>query len=159
MEAGTAFETERGISSVQVSHGHALVVVTGIEEAALGARRLDAVRLLAEAEISIDFLKLSLDGFSLVVPQDKGTAVRDLLCDAGFDARVLTDRAILTVNAVNIRDEAGMVARIAQTVVQAGAAIESLGDMHSSVLLVVDSESAECAADGLKKLIMNGGGA
>ncbi|MFN8139467.1 MAG: hypothetical protein U0R49_06690 [Fimbriimonadales bacterium] len=153
MHQGTAFETERGISSVDASHGHALIVVAGLPEAELAARRHEALKALAVLGISLDFLKLSLDGFSFVVPESRGEAVRDVLRAAGLEAELFTNRSILTVCAVNIRDESGLVARIAQTVVQSGAAIESVGDMHSSVLIVLDTASAEKAVAALRQLV------
>lgn len=156
MQPQTAFETERGVSAVVLSRNHALVVVSEIDETELTERRIHAMRTLSQAGCSIDFLKLSLDGFSFVVPEEQATAVREALCGAGFEAKALTGRAMITVKAVNIRGESGLVARIAQTVVESGAAIESLGDMHSSVLLIVDERSAEGAVAALRQLISNG---
>ncbi len=149
----TTFETQRGISSVEVSQGHSLVIVTSIPEADSDEKRLFALRRLALAGLSIDFLKLSLDGFSFLVPEDDGTKAEEALCAAGFTAKAVKNRAIITVTAPNIRDESGLVARVAEIVVRSGANIDSVGDMHSSVLLVVEASLAETAAKALETLI------
>lgn len=149
----TTFETQRGISSVEVSRGHSLVIVTGIPEAEADEKRLFALRRLALAGLSIDFLKLSLDGFSFLVPEDDGAKAEEALCQAGLTARAVKNRAIITVKAPNIRDESGLVARVAELVVRSGASIDSVGDMHSSVLLVVDASVADNAVKSLETLI------
>lgn len=149
----TTFETQRGISSVEVSGGHALVVVTGIPEPEADSKRIFALRRLALAGLSIDFLKLALDGFSFVVPEEDASKAEETLCNAGFTAKAIKNRAIITVRAPNIRDESGLVARIAELVVRSGANLDSVGDMHSSVLLVVDAALAENAAKALETLI------
>jgi aspartokinase len=149
----TTFETQRGISSVVVSGGHALVVVAGITENDDAARRVHALKTLKAFDLCIDFLKLSLEGFTFVVPESDGAKAEQALCAAGFEAKAMKGRAIITVSAPNIRDESGLVARIAQTVVRSGASIDSVGDMHSSVLIVLDESKAQAAADALQSLI------
>lgn len=149
----TTFETKRGISDVEISYGHAWVVVSGIPEELTSARRLQALEVLKDSGISIDFLKLSLDGFSFVVPEELGARVQEALCSNGFDAKVLKNRAIIKVSAPSIREEEGLIARIAEFIVRNRATIDSVGDMHSAVLVVVDADSAESAANALRKCI------
>ncbi|GIV01306.1 MAG: hypothetical protein D6724_02180 [Armatimonadetes bacterium] len=149
----TSIETARGISGVEVSLGHALVVVSGLSEEAWGQRMLEALGALKDADHSIDFLKVSSSGFSFVVPESQASSARDALCAAGFDAVVKEGRAILIVRAPNIRDESGLVARIAQLVVRSGATIEQVGDMHSSVQVVVEAAKVERAASVLRDCI------
>lgn len=153
MQHQTSFETARGISDVEVSHGHALIVVTGFNEAEESAKRLEALRVLAGAGYSIDFLKLALGGFSFVVQESAALDIEKCLSEAGFDAKAIQRRSLITVRAPNIRDESGLVARIAQTVVASDASIESVGDMHSAVLLVVHSAVADRAGEALRGLI------
>jgi len=149
----TYFETKRGISDVEVSYGHAWVVVSSFPKDSASSRRIQALQVLKESGISIDFLKLSFDGFSFVVPEAMGTRVQEALCSNGFDAKVLKNRAIIEVSAPSIREEEGLIARIAEFIVRNGANIDSVGDMHSAVLVVVDADSAERAANELKKCI------
>lgn len=138
---------------MEISRGHALIVVSGIPEEDWGRRMLEALGALKNADYSIDFLKVSSSGFSFVVPEAQAAAVREVLCAAGFDAAVKSDRAILIVKAPNIRDESGLVARIAQLIVRSGAAIEQVGDMHSSVQVVLESAKADRAAAVLRDCI------
>lgn len=149
----TYFETKRGISDVKVTYGHAWVVVGGFSENAISDRRLQALRVLKDSGISIDFLKLSPDGFSFVVREEIASRVQEALCSNGFDAKVLKNRAIIEVSAPSIREEEGLIARIAEFIVRNRANIDSVGDMHSAVLIVVDADSAETATNELRKCI------
>ncbi|MER3412644.1 MAG: hypothetical protein C4341_00065 [Armatimonadota bacterium] len=153
MQPITSIETARGISSVEVSNGHALVVVSGMHEDDSAQRMLDALRELKDADCSIDFLKISNSGFSFIVPESGADAAIRALRSAGFAADALGGRSIITVRAPNIRDESGLVARIAQLVVRSGATIEQLGDMHSSVQVVVETSRVEEAAGALRDCI------
>lgn len=153
MQSQTTFETARGISKIEVSSGHALIVVTKLCDNENGAKKNSALMAIKQAGISIDFLKLSSDGFSFIVPEEDAQAAKDALCKHNFDVTLLKSRAILTVYAPNIRDESGLVARIAQRVVQTGAYIDSVGDMHSQVLIVLDAKFAEQAKNSLESLI------
>ncbi|MCH8275479.1 MAG: hypothetical protein IH851_11895 [Armatimonadetes bacterium] len=153
MQSQTSFETARGISGVDVEEGYALVEVRGIPDADVAERRLSALRTLNEARISIDFLKVNEGGFSFVVPEEAGGNTRDALLGAGFDASLMAGRAILSVRAPNVRDESGLLARICEHVVQTGAVIEQVGDMHTGVLLVMEAASAKRAAAALEPLV------
>lgn len=153
MQSNTSIETARGISNVEVSNGHALVVASGLSEEDSSPRMLDALRALKDADCSIDFLKISSSGFSFIVPEAGAEAATSALRSAGFSAEALAGRAIITVRAPNIRDESGLVARIAQLVVRSGATIEQVGDMHSSVQVVVETPKAEKAAAALRDCI------
>lgn len=153
MQSNTSIETARGISDVEVSNGHALIVVSGMNEEDSSQRMLEALRALKDADCSIDFLKISGSGFSFIVPELGAAAATAALCAAGFNAEALAGRSIITVRAPNIRDESGLVARIAQLVVRSGAIIEQVGDMHSSVQVVVETPKAEKAANSLRDCI------
>lgn len=153
MKPNTSIETARGISGVEVSNGHALIVVSGMNEEDSPRRMLEALRALKDADCSIDFLKISGTGFSFIVPEGGSEAATTALRAAGFEADALAGRSIITVRAPNIRDESGLVARIAQLVVRSGATIEQVGDMHSSVQVVVETPKADKAADALRDCI------
>ncbi len=153
MQSQTTFETTRGISSIDISQGHALIIVSNISENENGKQKISALKAIKQSGISMDFLKLSADGFSFIVPEEAAQSAKDALCKHNFNVTLLKDRAILSVYAPNIRDESGLVARIAQRVVQTGAYIDSLGDMHSQVLIVLDSKFAQQAKNSLESLI------
>jgi aspartate kinase len=152
MHSQTSFETERGISSVAVSHGFSLVIVSGISELE-PKRRLDAFRILKDANVSLDFLKLSPTGFTFILAESDAEKAVGKLCEEGFEANCIPGRTIITVNAANIRDENGLVARIAQTIVRSNATIEQVGDMHSSVQVVVDQKISGAVEAALRDCI------
>lgn len=152
MHSQTSFETERGISGVSVSRGFSLVIVSGIPEFE-PTKRLEAFRVLKDGEISLDFLKLSPTGFTFILAEKDAEKAVAKLCEAGFEANCVPGRAIVTVNAANIRDENGLVARIAQTIVRSNATIEQVGDMHSSVQVVVDEKVADAVEAALRDCI------
>lgn len=159
MQTQTTLETARGISSVETAGGLSLVVVSGVADDEDRKRLLEAMRVLRDADLSLDFLKIAPHGFSFVLSRKEAERAVYALCEAGFEARALHDRTVIVVNAPNIRDESGLVARIAQLVSQAGATIEHVGDMHSSVHVVVESAKAEAAVGllrahvGLKEIL------
>ena len=156
MRSQTFFETARGISSVEVAYGQALIVVSGIAEKDAECGRIEALRALAERGVSLDFLKLSPHGLSFILPEGVAEDAVAALQKSGLDAESVLGRVIVTVSAPNIRDESGLVAGIAECVVRSGAAIDHVGDMHSSVQIVVDSGNAEAAKEALELLMEEG---
>jgi aspartokinase len=148
MQSQTTFETARGISGVEVIPGFAAIEVAGPQ-----FDLLEAFRALKRAEVSADFLKLNLEGLSFVVPQELADRTVDSLCAKGLSARAMGGRSVIKVMAPNIRDESGLVARIAEKLVEAGARIEHVGDMNSAVMVVVEDRLADAAADALRECI------
>jgi aspartokinase len=68
----------------------------------------------------------------------------------GTEVMATTGRAMLSVHCANIRDEAGIVGKIAESVMASGARIEQVGDSHDCILLVVESDRANDAAARLR---------
>lgn len=108
----------------------------------LTQRRLDALDAVAKESISIDFLKLTPHGLSFVATADRADDLKRVFKDGGFQATVGVGRTILSVHAVNIRDEEGLIAEILQEAIALGAQIDHVGDGHDRLLLVVGDADA-----------------
>lgn len=138
MTAETVFERPRGISGVEIRSGYAQGIVS---EAPTTESRLAVFQALAEAGISIDFVKLTPDGFTFLCPESAVEATR-LALDP-YKASIIGHRSLVETHAVNIRDEEGLLAKLVQAAVHSGARVEHVADMHDRLLLVVDADQAE----------------
>ena len=67
--AETEFEKPRGINKVEIRRGYSTVHVTGLNGVDISADRLAVLTVMADANVSIDFLKLTHEGLSFVVPE------------------------------------------------------------------------------------------
>lgn len=146
----TEFEKRRGISRVEVRHGFAQVHVSGVGPDVMPGR-LSALQAVADGGISLDFLKLTPSGISFLVPADCADDVRTALEATGFDFMLHRPRSIVLVHAVNMRDEEGMIAVIVKTLIETGAPVDHVGDMHDRMLMVVHTDDAERVADRFRE--------
>lgn len=133
----TAFERPRGVGQVETRRGFCQVHVEGLPEPVV-PKRLEALGAVAEEGISIDFLKLTPRGLSFVAPADRAGDIERVLAGA----QVARDRSVVSVHAVNIRDEEGLLAEIVQEAIALGAQIDHVGDGHDRLLLVVGDADA-----------------
>ncbi len=138
----TAFEKRRGISHVELRTGLTQVHVLNLAEP-LAKKRLEALKAVANAGISLDFLKLTPTGVSFLIPADKTELISTTLKQADITNQLDTGRSIVLIYAVNIRDEEGMIAGILQRVINAGISIDHASDMHDRILIVAEASQAE----------------
>lgn len=155
LEGETEFEKRRGVSRIEVRNGFAQVHISELDGEIMRAR-LYVLQAVADAGISIDFLKLSPAGMSFLVPEERAEDVQGAIqaCDVAFSIR--SPRSILLLHAVNIRDEEGMIADIVQTLIGTGASVDHLGDMHDRILMVLKSEDVDRVAQEFRKSLMEG---
>jgi len=149
----TEFEKRRGVSNVEVREGFAQVHVAGLTKN-LVTERIRVLRAIADAEVSIDFLKLTPSGLSFIVRDDLSEPVFNALEGCEVEFTVVKDRSIVLVHAVNIRDEEGLIARIVQTVIASGAKVDHIGDMHDRMLLVLQRQDAERVARQFRRTLL-----
>lgn len=144
----TEFEKARGVNRIETREGFAGVLVWGLGDRVMEGRLavLEAVR---QAGLSIDFLKFTNDGLSFLIGEPESERVRGALEKTGVSFETLPDRSILTVHAVNMRDEAGLVARVVSEVISSGAHIDHMGDMHDRLLIVMTKDDAKRATEWL----------
>lgn len=145
----TAFEKARGVNRVEIRTGFASARIGGLN-GDVTTKRLEILRSVYDVEISFDFLKFAADGMSFVVREELRDLLESVLRASGSDFEVRGGRAVLTVYAVNMRDEAGLVAKIVSQVIESGAAIEHLGEMHDRLLMLMGEEKANDA----KKMLL-----
>jgi aspartokinase len=138
----TAFERPRGVCEVELRGGYAQVHVSRLCEPLMD-ERLRVMHAIAKADISLDFLKLTPSGISFLVPEEKASVVSEALEPTGVKFSVRGKRSIVLVQAVNMRDEEGLIANIVRIAIASGAQMDHIGDMHDRVLIVVDAKDAE----------------
>jgi aspartokinase len=148
--AYTSFERRRGVTDVRLREGVAHLQVTGLARETLMAERLTGLDSVRRAEVKLDFLKLTTDGFTFVVASEDADRAAAALRADGFAVEVANGRSVISVHCVNIRDEAGIVAQIAEATTASGAHIEQVGDSHDCILLVAEHDAAHRAADALR---------
>jgi len=136
------FEKRPGVNRVEVRHGHAQAQVYSLKPPVMD-ERLRVLKAVADANISIDFLKLTEDGLSFIMSDADKAAVQDTLQNAGVKFSLLESVSVVMVHAVNMRDEEGLIANIVRQAITSGARVSHLGDMHDRLLLVAESHDAE----------------
>lgn len=139
--ADTEFEKRRGLSSVDSRGGLARVSVSNLTEP-LSESRVAVLRAVAEAGISIDFLKMTPGGLAFVIPETGAEAVRRALSRLLLNFDVSLGRVLVQAHAVNMRDEEGLIAHIVSAAIASGATLDHLADMHDRLLLVASEEDA-----------------
>jgi aspartokinase len=141
-EPQTDFEKPRGVSRVEVRDGYAQAIVEGLT-ANSSTDRLGVLKAIAEAGVSLDFLKLAPTWLSFLVPAPKATLTDEALRALGVSYQLHAPRSIVMVHAVNMRDEEGLISQIVSTAIATGLTLEHLGDMHDRMLIVLESEDAK----------------
>lgn len=134
---------------MEVRNGYAQVHVSRLGEPIMD-RRLAALKTVADAQISIDFLKLTPSGLSFLIPGEHGAKIEAALTQAGFHSTVRQGRSIVLVHAVNMRDEEGLIASIVHQVIASGARMDHISDMHDRMLVVVLTEDASSLSKSLE---------
>ena len=138
----TDFEKQRGISRVEVRTGLTQVHVLDLKSP-ISKSRLSVMEAVAEAGISLDFLKLTPTGISFIVPAADTDLISKTLNDKGITNQLATGRGIVLVHAVNMRDEEGMIAGILRQVIETGLTVDHASDMHDRILIVTEASQAE----------------
>lgn len=151
--AETEFELPRGIHRVEIRQGLCAVHVTGLT-GDTSAARVEVLKAIADAGVSIDFLKLTQGGLSFVSPESQSAAVEDVLQKTGQTFQTNRNRCIVLAHAANMRDEEGLIARVVSEVIGAGVQVDHLGDMHDKVLLVMDQADGERVAKRIQERLV-----
>src|ERR1019366_6645295 len=98
MPTETDFEKRRGVSRIEVRDGFAQVHASRIREPLMEGR-LAVLQCVADARVSIDFLKLTPSGLSFLIPEGQGSAVENALSGSDVHATVRPERSIVLVHA------------------------------------------------------------
>jgi aspartokinase len=146
----TRFERARGIDRVELRSGLATVHV-GPLAPPFELARLDVLRRVAGAGVSLDFLKLDGPMLSFVVADGARAAAAAAL--EGFEHQITAERCVVLAHAANMRDEEGLIARIISRVTSTGAQVDHIGDMHDRVLVVTGEGDARLVVPALEAMI------
>ncbi|MEQ1934101.1 MAG: aspartate kinase, partial [Fimbriimonadaceae bacterium] len=113
---------------------------------------LGVLTLVADSGLSIDFVKLTPGGMAFVVDENQVALIETAL-ESHLNWTVQGNRSIVTVSAVNIRDEEGLISKVVAAAISCGVTLDHIGDMHDRVLLVTGSAEAETLAKELRDRI------
>jgi aspartate kinase len=149
----TELERRRGVSKVELRAGYAQVHVSRLP-GPLMDERLKVLRAVANANVSIEFLKMTQTGASFLVPESDADRVSSALTGIVPHFTIRPNRSIVMVHAVNMRDEEGLLARIVSEAIQTGAKIDHLGDMHDRTMIVAESADAAKVAERIESHLM-----
>lgn len=152
----TEFEKRRGINDVEIRAGLTRAMLTDLAEPIMGSR-LKVLRAVREAGVSIDFLKFAHGAMSFVANDSDHKKLEEALKGLNAKTELEMDCCIVSVHAVNMQDEEGLVARIVSEVIASGEAVDHIGDMHDRLLLVTDSKTGQRLADRLQAKIEEAG--
>ena len=142
MATETDFEKRRGVSRVEVRDGFTQVHASRICEPLMEGR-LAVLQRVADARVSIDFLKLTPSGLSFLISEAQSEAIEKAFQGCEAHVTIRHGRSVVLVHAVNMRDEEGLIARVVQEVIASGARMDHISDMHDRMLVVVHTEDAE----------------
>ncbi|MCU0315683.1 MAG: hypothetical protein MUC92_03730 [Fimbriimonadaceae bacterium] len=149
----TEFEKARGIHLVEQRTGLSRVHVVNLAEP-LMASRLNVLKMVAEAKVSIDFLKFTPDGITFIVSDTHTSTVEACLKALDVEHSILRDRSVVLAHAANLRDEEGLIAQLVSEAIDSVQEIDHLGDMHDRLLFVVKASHAPELTARIKERFM-----
>lgn len=144
-------EQERGVTDVRVEVGLAHVRVrTGSGEEAL-QRHLQVLDAIAERGVSVSLVKLHEEWLTFAVKQSDVPTVSQCLDTLGMEYKIVPNLALVITVSANMRESAGVMAQIAESLWEAGAHIIETGDSHNTVQCFVPEERAFASAQALRR--------
>lgn len=149
----TAFEKRRGVGRVEIRSGYAQVHISQLSEP-LTEARLQMLQAMADAGISIDFLKLTQSGLTFFVPEATAEQTQQVLTGVAPALSVTTGRCIVLISAVNMRDEEGLLAKALSVAIGCAVPIDSIGDMHDALLIATTQEGADTIAHAVTEQLL-----
>ena len=138
--AETAFEKARGISDIRVSINWSQVHIEHLTNP-VPEHRIRVLEKLKTCSIKIQLLKLNHDGLSFLIKESDREQVSALLSD--WNPAVSPEMCIISIFAVNVRDEEGLIARIIGAAISSGARLEHAADMHDRLLIAARISDAD----------------
>lgn len=147
MELETAFERRRGVGSPSSQAGFAQVRITELEQNS----RQACLRALADLGLRLHFLKLAANGMSFLIAGEDSPAVQKALTQFQANVHLASGRWIVTIPAVNIRDEDGLIAGLVATAIRSGTQIDHLGDMHDRLVVVTDEPGSKLLIEAVTR--------
>ena len=144
------FEAPLGVSEIKVRHGFAQIYVS-VGKHDVATKRIEVLRILAEAEISHKYLQLTQDGLALIITEAQVPETEKALQDAGVKYELNPGRSIVLVKANGLWEEKGMIASVVEAAIATGVQVDHVGDMHDRMYMVVKGEVAEETAEKFRR--------
>ncbi len=145
------FERERGVYAIHVTPDVAHTIIDFGETAERGAFVSRALRTLADAKIPVFLVKIHRSAVTLALSGADVDPAETALNFAGFTLDTRRDLALVVVRAASMRDMAGVMVEISDSLTAANARLFETGDSHNSVQCLIEAERAESAAAELCK--------
>lgn len=149
----TVFEKRRGVSAVEIQQGYTSVHIDHLT-GCLAKERIKILEIIANKNISIQFLKLTLNGLAFVIQESDIPKVQDALHPYKKELIIYPSRSIVLVYAVNMRDEEGLIAEIVSIAITNQIKMNHLSDMHDRLLILTDAQQASLLAHSIKQEMM-----
>jgi aspartate kinase len=144
-------EQERGVTDVRVEIGLAHVRVrAGSGEKGL-QNHLKVLETIAEQGVNVSLVKIHHDWITFAVSQADVPRITHCLDSLGLDHKIVPNLALVITVAANMRESAGIMAQIAESLWEADAHIIETGDSHDTVQCLVPEERAFAAAQSLRR--------
>ena len=140
------FERERGVYAIQVTPDVAHTIIDFGETSERGAFVSRALRTLAEAQIPVFLVKIHRSAVTLALIGIDVDAAETALAAAGFALDTRRDLALVVVRAASMRDMAGVMVEISDSLTAANASLFETGDSHNSVQCLIEAGRAAAAA-------------
>ena len=147
----TSFEKVRGVYDVRIEADVAHLVVKLPPDKRTPDKHLDIYKGLAERGFPMRLVKMFPGGISFAVERQDLAGVTEILTDLGYQFEPADAMVILALMAVNMREMWGVMAKMAETLLDANVDIVQVGDAHDSVLCMVPKPQVRTALKCLRK--------
>ena len=147
----TSFEKVRGVSDVRIEADVAHLVVTLPPERRTPDKHLALYKDLGAEGIALRLVKMHPTGISFSVERENLGKTRAILDALGFEYEPADEMVILAICAVNMREMWGVMATMAETLLENNVEIVQVGDSHDAVLCMVPKSQVDAALTGLRQ--------
>lgn len=147
----TSFEKERGVNDVHIDAEVAHIVVSLPRQKLTPDKHLDIYKGLGGAGMALRLVKMHPGGVSFAVERHQFAEAQQIISRLGYTFEATDDLVILAITAVNMREMFGVMAKMAETLLDASVETVQVGDAHDAVLVMVPGAQAETAVAALRK--------
>ena len=145
------FERERGVYAVQITRDVAHTIIDVGETADRSGFVTKVLRALADADLPVFLVKLHRSAVTLALVGTDVEKAEAALASAGLPVNTRRDLALVVVRAASMRDMAGVMVEISDSLSAANARLYETGDSHNSVQCLIEAGRADAAAAELCK--------
>ncbi len=145
------FEKGRGVYAINVSRNLAQVIVFTPDLPPSPPTHLQVFQAMAEAGVPIRLVKLHRQQVSFVLDANQLGKAQETLKGKGFLFETHGPLGILSAEAMNMRDLWGIMAEIAEALLEAKVEVLQTGDAHNMVHCLVREQDLERGRQALLK--------